>query len=398
MKHLTAIVLFFMFGLVNSTVAVSHELSGHILLGERLFFQDPLYPEQKNNNTFVTIQPEYYNEWESGSSFTATLFASIDSVDSERTHFDIRELNYLLLNDLWELRVGISKVFWGVTEFVHLVDIANQTDLVESLDGEEKLGQPMVAFSLPMDWGTIDLFLLPYFRERTFPGPDGRPRSQLEVDTDNAEYESDDKENHIDFAGRYSHTMGDWEIGLSHFRGTGREPTLDPGFDNNGNLLLTPYYEQINQTGLELQLITGGWLWKLESIYRTGQSNDDYFSNAFGLEYTLSGILGTPVDVGILTEYIVDERGEDATTPYQNEIAMGVRLAFNDISSAEALIGVLVDVETSARLFTVEASRRFGDNWKLIINSWIFSNQPDKDLLYSLRDDDFFQLEIAYYF
>ena len=67
-------------------------------------------------------------------------------------------------------------MFWGVTELRHLVDIINQTDLVENLDGEQKLGQPMVQLTLLKDWGTLDFFAMPYFRERTFTGPDGRPR------------------------------------------------------------------------------------------------------------------------------------------------------------------------------------------------------------------------------
>ena len=71
-----------------------------------------------------------------------------------------------------ELLVGINKVFWGVTESVHLVDIVNQTDLVEDLDQEDKLGQPMVNLALQHDWGLLNIYLLPYFRERTFPGID----------------------------------------------------------------------------------------------------------------------------------------------------------------------------------------------------------------------------------
>jgi len=32
--------------------------------------------------------------------------------------------------DDWELTTGVSKVYWGVMEAVHLVDIINQTDFV----------------------------------------------------------------------------------------------------------------------------------------------------------------------------------------------------------------------------------------------------------------------------
>ena len=79
------------------------------------------------------------------------------------------------------MRVGIRKEFWGVTEFQHLVDVINQTDGVEDFDGEDKLGQQMVNLSLVNDWGIVDLFLLPGFRERTYAGEEGRLRGPLVV-------------------------------------------------------------------------------------------------------------------------------------------------------------------------------------------------------------------------
>ncbi|UCD90752.1 MAG: hypothetical protein JSW04_04805, partial [Desulfobacterales bacterium] len=139
--------------IASASLAPAHDFSGYVAAEGRFFLYDPLYPGQKKNNASLAIQPEYYYEWENGSSFIFVPFARIGSADSERTHFDIRELNYLWLNDLWELRVGIGKVFWGVTEFVHLVDIINQTDLVEDIDGEDKLGQPMINLSIPRNWG-----------------------------------------------------------------------------------------------------------------------------------------------------------------------------------------------------------------------------------------------------
>ena len=395
---LATIILILTFGAINPSMAAAHELSGYVAAEGRVFFNDPLYPEQEKDNASLALQPEYYHQWENGSSLTFVPFARLDSADSERSHFDVRELNYLWLGDSWEMRVGIGKVFWGVTEFVHLVDIINQTDLVESLDGEDKLGQPMANLTFPMDWGTIDLFVLPYFRERTFPGRNGRLRSPLVVDTDNPTYESSEEESHVDFAVRYNHSIGDWEIGLSHFRGTGREPALLLGSNESGDPVLTPFYEQINQTGLDLQLITGGWLWKLETIYRTGQGDDDFFSGAFGFEYTFSGVFGTPADLGVIAEYIRDEREEEATTPLENDVGIGARLSFNDAASSEALIGMVQDAETSARLISIEASRRFGSSWKANLEIGLFTDAPSDDPLYGLREDDYLRLELAYYF
>ena len=95
---------------------------------------------------------------------------------------------------------GIGKVFWGVTESQHLVDVINQTDLVENMDGEEKLGQPMINFALVRDWGTVDFFLLPGSRERTFPEAEGRLRTTPRVDVEQAVYESSRGKRHIDEA------------------------------------------------------------------------------------------------------------------------------------------------------------------------------------------------------
>ena len=397
LKFIFAAALILSLGMACGSQASAHDFSGYVAVEGRFFPQAPLDPEQERNSGSLAAQPEYYHEWENGSSFTFVPFARIDSADSERTHFDIRELNYLYLADSWELRAGIGKVFWGTTEFVHLADIINQTDGVESVDGEEKLGQPMGHFSIPRDWGVLDLFVLPYFRERTFPGRNGRPRFALVVDTDNARYESGDEEHHIDLAARYSHTVGDWDFGIYNFNGTGREPTLIPSLDNAGRPVLIPFYEQINQSGLDLQLVDGGWLWKLEAIYRTGQG-DDFLAFVGGFEYTFVNIAATGIDLGVLAEGAYDDRGRKATTFFENDAMLGLRLAVNDAAGTQLLAGFSQDLDDSSRSLSLEASRRFGDNWLLLLEVRSFFDLPEDDLFYSLRNDGFVQLELAYYF
>ncbi|HAK37738.1 MAG TPA: hypothetical protein DCM60_05765 [Nitrospina sp.] len=394
---LTLTVLFFVFSLINQPIIFAHELSGYAAVEGRGFFNDALFSDQERDNASFAFQPEYYHEWESGSSFTFVPFARIDSADSERTHFDVRELNFLWLGNNWELRVGIGKVFWGTTEFVHLVDIINQTDLVENIDGEDKLGQPMIHLSIPRDWGVVDLFVLPYFRERTFQGKKGRLRSAVLVDTERVKYENADEEHHVDFAVRYSHTIGDWDVGIYHFNGTGREPTLLSDEDSDGNPVFIPYYEQINQTGLDLQLVAGEWLWKLEALYRNGQG-DNFFASVGGFEYTFVGIAETRMDLGIIGEWAYDDRGDAATTASDNDAMFGLRLALNDASSTELLAGFLQDINSSSRALSLEASRRIGDNWKATFEARGFFNLPESDPFYSLRDDDFLQIELAYYY
>lgn len=384
--------------LIQSNIVFANEVRGFMAGEARVYPEGPLHSGQENHSGSIITSPEYFHEFENRSLFTFNPFYRWDSTDKERTHFDVRDLSFIWLQKDWELRFGVSKVFWGVTESQHLVDIINQTDLVESPDLEEKLGQPMVNLSISRDWGIFDVFVLPYFRERTFPGRGGRLRSSLPIDTDQVAYESGAEEWHTDFAFRYFNSINKLDIGLSHFVGTGREPTILLGLDGNGNPFLFPRYEQINQTGLDALYVIESWILKLEAIYRSGQGPDDFFASTVGLEYTFDGILGTGMDLGFLGEWLYDERGDNATSPFENDITVGVRLAVNDVESTEILAALIQDVGSEARLFFLEASTLLTEHWRVSLEFRAFLNQPADDLLIDLRDDDFFQFELAYYF
>jgi hypothetical protein len=381
-----------------SISVLAQEINGHVSIEGRLFAHEPLYPGQERNNGSIALEPEFYHESNSGFSLIFTPFLRIDSADPERTHFDIRELNVFLLGDHWELRLGISKVFWGVTEFVHLVDIINQTDLVENIRGEDKLGQPMAHLSYPADWGVLDFFILPYFRERTFPGPEGRLRTPLVVDTDNPVYESSDEENHADFAIRYSQVFDFGDFGIYYFKGTGRDPLFIPSFNSNGEPVLLPFYQLTDQVGMDLQLIAGNWLWKLEALYQDNKTKSFYAATG-GFEYTFVGLGDSMMDLGIIAELAYDDRGDDATTPFENDLFGGFRLGVNDAAGTQLLVGLSIDLDNKGNILQLEASRRLTDNIKVFLEGWAFFNtDPGDYYLYSIRDDDFIRLQLFYYF
>ncbi len=378
-------------------------ISGYVSGEVRLFLQDPLFPGQSDQDFSAAAQPEYYHQWKDGTAFTFTPFGRVDSADPERTHWDVRELNYLYPQGDWFFRVGVAKVFWGATEFVHLVDIINQTDWVEDIDGEDKLGQPMLEFSITKNWGTLDLFFMPYFRERTFPGRKGRLRPEFVIDTDDAIFRSPSEERNIDVAGRYSRTFGDIDFGIYVFQGTARDPLLVPSdyLDPNapGEVRLIPFYEQATQVGTDLQWARGNWLWKLEALYHSGYL-DPYFAATGGFEYTFVGFAGSRTDVGLLAEYAYDQRGDEPTTTsiFDNDIFLGLRLTPNDPATTMLLAGIMQDVEEPETAVRVEASRRFGSHWRLNLEAWFFLRAPRESILYDLRNDDFVRMEMAYYF
>jgi hypothetical protein len=385
--------------LVLTAAAQAGEWTGQFAVEGRLFPQAALGPEQERANISFSFQPEYYSESkDGGQSFTFTPFFRLDHNDPDRTHLDIRELTWQKNANDWELRVGIRRVFWGVTESQHLVDVINQTDFVENLDGEDKLGQPMVNFAWIQDWGTLDFFILPGFRDRTFPSAQGRPSFGVPVDFDNPQFESGRGRGHVDWAARWSHTLGLWDVGLSHFAGTSRDPDFVREFRANGEAVFVPRYDQIHQSGLDLQMTQGGWLWKAEVISRSGQRKQ-FFASTAGFEYTIGNLKNSGTDIGLLLEYSYDERGDLALTPLEDDIFFGVRFALNDVQSSEVLAGAAVDRETGATFVNVEASRRFGQGWTLDLQYRGFVDVPQADrFLFGLRNDDYLQAEWAWHF
>ncbi len=378
---------------------VEQRWSGYLSLEGRVFFTSPLDDRQHDANGSLVFEPEYYLAGSSGRhSLTIKPFVRFDQNDEERSHWDLREFQWLGAGDGWEVRAGVGKVFWGVTEAYHLVDIINQTDLVENIDGEQKLGQPMLKLSLEHSLGMVDFFVLPYFRERTFPGVEGRLRSLPHVDTDRTYYESDREQRHLDYAIRFFQTLGDWDIGLAHFQGTSRDPRLVPGVNPDGEWVLMPYYDLIGQTSLDLQVTKGDWLWKLETLYRTGYGDTDYWASTGGFEYTFWGVGQGVTDVGVLLEYLWDERGQEADQPFQNDLFSGFRWTFNNTQSTELLAGFLFDLDQGGRSFNLEASHRLGQSWKLQFEARAWFDLQPADFTYFLSRDDYAELSLYHYF
>ncbi len=382
-------------GIQQTSQAV--ELRGDLSLEGFLFLSDPAWKGQEDQSASIAANIEFYHDFQNNLSFTLEGFYRQDSQDKERSHGDLRLAEFLYYNNNLEITAGFGRIFWGATEFVHLVDIINQTDQVDALDGEEKFGQPMVHVSVPGDWGVVEAFALPWFRERSFPGVEGRFRTPLPVDTDNAQYESSSEEHHLDLAFRYATTLASADIGLYFFQGTARDPVLLLNLDSPQSPTLYPYYQQINQSGLDLQLAAGEWLLKGEAYYRTGQSRS-YAATTFGFEYTFTGIAESMMDLGLIGEYVFDDRDNGwLPTVYENDIMGGLRLAVNDMADSTLLLGVIRDLDSGSTIIALESSRRLGENIRLNLDASFFIDMDYSDPAYAMAKDDFIKLEMVWY-
>jgi hypothetical protein len=381
----------------SGSSAEEWDVTGFAAIDTQAFWLDAQFDGQQNGlNPSLLLQPEFYWRSDDGRQRISVVgFARLDSVDDQRSHIDLREAYWGIDGNAWDLTAGVSKIFWGVTESRHLVDVINQTDLVESVDEESKLGQPLVNFNLQSDYGRFGIFVMPYFRERTFPGVDGRFRGPFVVDTDNPIYESSQAENHVDLALRYSHYIGDVDIGVHVFDGTSREARfiVAPEGDH-----LLPVYDLMTQVGIDVQYTAEAWLWKLEAIQR--ETRVDSFAAAVGgFEYTFYGVRNSAADIGVLLEYLYDDRNElSPPTASDNDLFVGTRLALNDTDDTSVLAGVAVDLDTQELFLNIEASRRFGDNLSVELLLRSFMKTAANSRMYAVKQDDYAEIRLSWYY
>ncbi len=384
--------------LLSTSLKAESDLKGELGFETRWFPDDPADSRQFDGfQTSFHFEPEW--SWENQSrsqQAKITLFGRVDNRDDERTHVDLRDMYWQWVNNQWEVLIGINRVFWGVAESRHLVNTINQIDQVESIDEESFLGQPMVNLSYESDFGRFSLYLMSGFRERTFPDVEGRFRTPIPVDPDQAFYASGLDQWHPETALRYTTVLGDWDIGAHIFHGIGREPTLSPNQDFSR---LIPQYELITQAGLDLQYTREAWLWKLETLVRKGQGKT-FFAMVGGFEYTLYQILNSNYDLGLLAEYLYDDRGGlgSTVTPFDNDLFLAFRLALNDINDTALLAGVFVDLNDGSGSLRIEAERRLNDFATIEIEAQGFHSDNSNSDLNAFKEDSYIGISLNFYY
>ncbi|MDE2675737.1 MAG: hypothetical protein OXH65_11575 [Paracoccaceae bacterium] len=370
---------------------------GTVTFGTRIFLDDPAHSGQKGNNFSLTFEPTIYSESAEGNSFTFTPFVMIDSVDSERTHVDIREAYYLTFGSLgeseWELRIGIDQVFWGTAESHNPVNVINQTDYVVHPNGESKLGQPMVHGTLAGDWGMLDAFILPYHRPRTFPGIKGRFRTDLPNLP--IVYASSKGRNHIDLAARYSNSIGALDFGVSYFDGTSRDPRLG---NEMGEFI--QYYDLIKQLGLDVQVTIGSFLGKAEWVTREAitdkKSRSRTHKSVLGGEYAIYGIFESEADLTLFVEWIHDT-GDKTQLPLQDDMFYAARYAFNDIMDTDITVALIDDRDFDTKTLNIEFNRRLSDTFSLTVEAFKFLEEDQSDIpSRQIVNDEYVALELSF--
>ncbi|HMR86627.1 MAG TPA: hypothetical protein PKD51_00660 [Saprospiraceae bacterium] len=381
----------------QDTITKRWELSfsTELELENQYFASEAIYPDQMSYFLSAAIKPMIDIASTDGKHvFKVELFGRVSVQDPNRTHWDIRQAYYQRKIDSWTITAGIRRIFWGVSESNHLVDIINQSDVVESSDGSEKLGQTMVQISKNGTLGNFEFYYLPFSRRIQLPSKTGRNRFPIVLEKEDIPFKSDLEAWHPGFALRWTKTITDFSLGLSHFYGNSREP-LFLGFNPASGLDLS--YPVINQSGIDVQFNKNAWILKLESIYRTS-TFQDFIAVTSGFEYTFGNVGGKGLDLGLVSEYTYDSRKLLTFSGLDNDLFIGSRIALNDDKSTECLVGGIFDLGKSTKLFRLEASRRMWSSYKLAVKLNVLVNVSDKEILYNFKNDDLLEMKLSKFF
>ena len=352
---------------------------------------DGKHRQSKNNYSFFTKGKFVSYLDERDAKITISAIARYDEKDSERRYIDFQKLKYEQYFENYTFKIGNEIIFWGVNESFNIIDIINQSNLAEDMTGTKKLGQPLLSLAYDNNYGTIDLYLMPYFIERKFPSKNGRPRLALEVDQNSITYESSSKEQKLDFALRYSMVYDDYDIGIAHFHGNNRAPQLNI---NPSTLKFNPHYTILSQTSLDIQATKGAWLYKLEAL-SAKDGNERHLGVAGGFEYTFYGIKDSQSDLGLVIEYSFDDRN---SYPFNNDSVAALRWTKNDINSTSLLAGMFIDMRGNSNRFIAEYEQRINNNVKLFIDATFNGSIDSQDFTYAFEEDSVFSIKLARYF
>jgi hypothetical protein len=165
---------------------------------------------------------------------------------------------------------------------------------------------------------------------------------------------------------------------------------LLPDYRLWGGTTYVPHYDIIDQTGIDVQYTRGPWIGKLEAIRRSGQG-DTFHAVTAGVEYSFRG-------VGLLAEWLYDDRGSDGPTPFENDLYLGVHAFLSDEHATDVRAGVTIDPDTGTSRLALEASRGFGGSYRVALEAEIWAGPDPSVNGWSSQGDSVVRLVISRYF
>jgi hypothetical protein len=373
-----------------ASTQVGAEVRGKAEIRFDYYPDTPLYPDQSSADLqpALALDLALHESLSRDITTRVSLFGRFNPQADNRFAGDLREAWLGYYGEQSEFYAGMLMERWGVLEAESIVDVLNPRDAVEDFQGDVKLGIPGLKASYLGEAFQLDTWLLPYARPRRL--AEGKDRFRTTgLPLDEAAFEGG--RNRLSAAVRLSTVQGNLEAAVAHFSGHARDPWFQLATDVNGSPTgLTPTYDLISQTSLELLWVQGHSLWKLEALHNRGPE-DDFLAVGVGLEREFPRLWDTRTSLTLYAEGYYDGRAASPLlplAPLQRDVFIGARIAMNDIKSTEYEIRITHDLEYASTFVDLRAARRLSDAWSIQATLYGFLNAEDDPALGTFVNDN----------
>ena len=308
----------------------------------------------------------------------ARVLARFDTVRDE-IPLVIPEEAYVGYNAAIRVRAGYQLLDWTATEIFHPADVVNSRNLDNSLDVQEKLGEPMVSIGVPLGNGRLTAHYMPFriapvapsAASRYSPAPGVEVGDPLWVGYDGAITESTTAPQ---WAARVTQAFRGTDVAVHVVQHSDRhQPVFVVDPETN---VLRPLLYPVIQVGGSLVRVGDSWAFKVEVAHRmfTEPRPDlammvpaipNHTQTAVGIEYGWGGVgheSSIALEAQVLFGLTAEQRAQAHI--FQRDALIAYRRAWNDGRGRELSLAFIIDLERAQEYFgAFRYKQRIGESW-----------------------------------
>jgi hypothetical protein len=315
------------------------------------------------------------------------VFSRVDRMDSSRERLNIEELYTQWVREKWVWFAGYKTLNWSTAEAFHPTDVINSRNFDGPFENAEKLGELMLGGQFFSEYVNLWAFYMPTLARPQLPEQTNRlsfapqiPGIQVNplefVDNNGEIRETDDFVQQ--WAVRMQIPIESWEFNfywVHHYDRTDFANLVSLN-DFSNNVLMS----EVDHYAFAFQYVWESWIFKSENAYRDFQENTfipslnntlvrrDYGISSLAIEYLMSHSNGS--DTTFILEfqeiYGVEKELRYLINPFQRDMLIGARYAYNDAYGKEIFVGLIGDLERGRELLaSASYTQRLSDVWKI---------------------------------
>lgn len=314
--------------------------------------------------------------------FAIQGFARLGTLDSSRNIIALQEAFVAYTMGPVRLSVGAQVLNWTAMEVFHPADVINSVNYDADPLDPEKLGEPMVELRLRLFHGYLTGYYMPIRIDPRLVPPSSRltllPTQSTLGDVLWIDRDGTPSESYLQSQGavRFNQTIGPADVSLYVVDHSDRH---QPSFFLDEDGTFRPVYQSITHFGMTYTQVIGGLILKLEGGYRRMRQPIEQFMPpnyepqeshgmvAAGFEYGWTTMGGASLSAIVESQFVIQDREQRLRLhPFQREVMLGYRHAFNDLKNREFIVAIISDLETPSEYVAYgEYSQRISDHFTI---------------------------------